>query len=76
LASNKDFIGIFIDIDDEQLINRLKKRGHDNAFVDERMRLAEYQRNFIDKFQYKINNKDINTTVNEILDIIYILEEK
>jgi guanylate kinase len=76
LASNKDFIGIFIDIDDEQLINRLKKRGHDNAFVDERMRLAEYQRNFIDKFQYKINNKDINTTVNEILDIIYRLEEK
>ena len=76
MASNKDFIGIFIDIDDEQLINRLKKRGHDNAFVDERMRLAEYQRNFIDKFQYKINNKDINTTVNEILDIIYRLEEK
>ena len=76
LASNKDFIGIFIDIDDEELINRLKKRGHDEAFVDERMRLAEYQRNFIDKFQYKINNKDINTTVNEILDIIYSLEEK
>jgi guanylate kinase len=76
LASNKDYIGIFIDIDDEELINRLKNRGHDEAFIDERMRLAEYQRSFMDKFNYKINNKDINTTVNKILDIIYSLEEK
>ena len=76
LASNKDFVGIFIDIDDAELINRLTKRGHDEAFIDERMRLAEYQRSFIDKFDYKIKNKDINTTVNKILDIIYSLEER
>lgn len=76
LASNKDFVGIFIDIDDAELINRLNKRGHDEAFIDERMRLAEYQRSFIDKFDYKIKNKDINTTVNKILDIIYSLEER
>ena len=76
LASNEDYIGIFIDIDDEELISRLQKRGHDETFIDERMRLAEYQRSFMDKFNYKINNKDINTTVNKILDIIYSLEEK
>ena len=66
----------FIDIDDEELIKRLKKRGHDEAFIDERMRLAEYQRSFMDKFDYQIKNKDINTTVNKILDIIYSLEER
>ena len=76
LASNPSFIGIFIDIDDEELIKRLKKRGHDEAFIDERMRLAEYQRSFMDKFDYQIKNKDINTTVNKILDIIYSLEER
>ena len=76
LALDNKFIGIFIDIDDEELINRLKKRGHDEPFIDERMRLAEYQRSFMDKFDYKINNKDINTTVSKILDIIYTLEEK
>ena len=76
LASNPSFIGIFIDIDDEELIKRLNKRGHDEAFIDERMRLAEYQRSFMDKFDYQIKNKDINTTVNKILDIIYSLEER
>ena len=76
LASNEDYIGIFIDIDDEELISRLQKRGHDETIIDERMRLAEYQRSFMEKFKYKINNKDINTTVNKILDIIYSLEEK
>ena len=76
LSSNKNFIGIFIDIDDDELINRLTKRGHDDPFIDERMRLAEYQRSFMDKFHYKVNNKDINTTVTKILDVIYNLEEK
>tara|TARA_B100000497_G_scaffold76158_1_gene85204 strand:+ start:298 stop:831 length:534 start_codon:yes stop_codon:yes gene_type:complete len=76
LASNDSFIGIFIDIEDDELIKRLKNRGHDDAFIDERMRLAEYQRSFVEKFHYKIQNKDINTTVNEILDIIYSLEER
>jgi len=76
LSSNKDYVGIFIDIDDKELIQRLTKRGHDEAFIDERMRLAEYQRSFQDKFHYKVDNKDINTTVNKILDIIYSLEER
>ena len=76
LEENNNFKGIFIDIDDEELIKRLKKRGHDEAFIDERMRLAEYQRSFMDKFDYQIKNKDINTTVNKILDIIYSLEER
>jgi len=76
LSSNKDYVGIFIDIDDKELIQRLTKRGHDEAFIDERMRLAEYQRSFRDKFHYKVDNKDINTTVNKILDIIYSLEER
>ena len=40
------------------------------------MRLAEYQRSFQDKFHYKVDNKDINTTVSKILDIIYSLEER
>ena len=56
LSTNKDYVGIFIDIDDKELIKRLTKRGHNEAFIDERMRLAEYQRSFQDKFHYKVDN--------------------
>ena len=28
-----NFIGIFIDVDDYELINRLKSRGHDADFI-------------------------------------------
>ena len=36
LSQNSDYIGIFIDIDDEELISRLKNRGHDDNFIKER----------------------------------------
>ena len=59
LNNNNDFIGLFIDIDDKELINRLKNRGHNSEFITKR-----------------IENVDINTSVNEIIDIIYKLEER
>ncbi len=75
LAKNKDFIGIFIDIDDDELIKRLKDRGHDNNFIEKRMELAAAQRSKINEFDYVVDNKDINTTISNILNIIYNLEE-
>tara|TARA_B100000029_G_scaffold343705_1_gene336107 strand:- start:151 stop:684 length:534 start_codon:yes stop_codon:yes gene_type:complete len=74
LAENNDFIGIFIDIDDDELIKRLNDRGHDNKFIQDRMELAAKQRSKIDDFDYVVNNKDINTTISNILNIIYNLE--
>ena len=75
LEENEDFIGIFIDIDDNELIKRLKDRGHDNEFIEKRMELAADQRNKINQFDYVVDNKDINTTISNILNIIYNLEE-
>jgi hypothetical protein len=40
------------------------------------MELASKQREFKDKFNYKIENVDINTSVNQIIDIIYKLEDR
>ena len=74
LSENKDFVGIFIDIDDNELIKRLKDRGHDNKFIEKRMELAAAQRSKINDFDYVVNNKDINTTISNILNIIYNLE--
>ena len=41
-----------------------------------RMELASKQRKYKDMYHYKIENVDINTPVNEIIDIIYKLEER
>ena len=76
LESNSEFIGLFIDIDDKELVNRLKNRGHNSEFITKRMELADKQRNHKDKFHFKIDNVDINTSVNEIIDIIYKLEDR
>ena len=75
LNNNKNFVGIFIDIENEELINRLKERGHDDAFIKKRMALANEQRSKINDFDYIVKNVDINTTVKNILDIICNLEE-
>ena len=75
LNENKSFIGIFIDIENEVLIERLKERGHDEEFINKRMNLANEQRSKINEFDFIVKNVDINTTVKEILDIICNLEE-
>ena len=75
LSENDDFIGIFIDIDDNELVKRLKNRGHDENFIDKRMQLASIQREKKSHYQYHVDNIDIKSSVNQILDIIYSLEE-
>ena len=75
LSENEDFIGIFIDIDDNELVKRLKNRGHDQNFIDKRMQLASIQREKKSQYQYHVDNVDIKSSVNQILDIIYELEE-
>jgi len=75
LKQNPNFVGIFIDIENDELINRLKTRGHNAEFISKRMQLASDQRSKINEFDYIVKNVDINTTVNNILDIICNLEE-
>jgi len=76
LNNNSNFIGLFIDINDEELISRLKNRGHNSDFINNRMQLANKQRKYKDMYDYKIENVDINTSVKEIIDIIYKLEDR
>jgi len=75
LSENDDFVGIFIDIDDNELVKRLKNRGHDENFINKRMQLASIQREKKSHYQYHVDNVDIKSSVNQILDIIYALEE-
>ena len=75
LEEDNNFKGIFIDIDDYELIKRLKNRGHDESFIKKRMKLANLQREKKELYQYHVDNEDIKTSVNQILDIIYELEE-
>ena len=76
LKSNNSYTGIFIDIDDNVLIERLNERGHDDKFIQERMNLAKEQRQSMDNFDYIIKNIDLKATIKEILDILYDLEKK
>ena len=76
LKSNSDYIGIFIDINDDELINRLVSRGHDEDFINKRMILANSQREHSAEYDYYIENQDLNTAVNNIIDIICKLEEQ
>ena len=75
VSLNKKGKFVIIDIEDNELINRLKNRGHDNDFINKRMKLAAQQREKKSQYQYHVDNVDINTSVNQILDIIYSLEE-
>ena len=75
LSENDDFVGIFIDIDDNELVKRLKNRGHDENFINKRMQLASIQREKKSHYQYHVDNVDIKSSVNQLLDIIYALEE-
>mgnify|MGYP001403339217 CR=1 FL=1 len=75
LKENKEFVGIFIDIENDELIKRLKLRGHNKKFIEQRMNLANDQRSKINEFDFVVKNVDINTTVKNILDVIYKLEE-
>ena len=58
LSENDDFIGIFIDIDDNELVKRLKNRGHNENFIDKRMQLASIQREKKSHYQYHVDNVD------------------
>ena len=61
-----------MDIDNTELLSRLKLRGHtDELFLKTRIDLASKQRDKKGIFEYYILNKEINDTVNEINDIIY-----
>ena len=75
LSNNEEYIGIFIDISNDLLIERLKSRGHTEDFINSRMKLADSQRSNKEIFKYFIENIDLNTSVNQLVDIICTLEE-
>ena len=76
LKTNSGYIGIFIDIHDDELIKRLISRGHDQEFINKRMILANSQRKHRSEYDYYIENHNLNTAVNNIVDIICNLEEQ
>ena len=68
----KDSVGIFIDINNDILKERLLNRGDkDKLFIKTRLELANEQREYINSFKYHILNNNLDLTVKQINDIIY-----
>lgn len=64
-------IGLFIDINNTLLRERLIKRGHtDKDFIQTRLKLANNQRKHIKSFKYNVFNNEINATVKQVSYII------
>ena len=67
----KDSIGVFIDINNALLKDRLINRGHmDPDFIKTRLKLATNQRNQMKSFKYNVFNNEINDTVKQVSYII------
>ena len=67
----KDSVGVFIDINNALLKDRLIKRGHtDTDFIETRLKLATNQRKHINSFKYNVFNNEINDTVKQVGYII------
>ena len=59
-----------------ELKRRLKKREHDNSFINKRMSKAKREINHWNEYDYVLVNDNINECVNKIVDIIRINEYK
>jgi guanylate kinase len=53
-----------------ELYNRMKKREEAKEVIDKRIKLAKKELQFSTKYDYLIQNKNINTTARKIKDII------
>jgi len=72
LNSYKNSVGIFVDINNEILKDRLLNRGNSDAlFIKTRLELAKEQREYIHLFKYHVLNNELDVTVKQINDIIY-----
>lgn len=59
-----------------ELKRRLKKREHDNSFINKRMSKAKREINHWNEYDYVLVNDNINECMNKIVDIIRINEYK
>lgn len=64
-------ISIFISVAKKrELYNRMKKREEAKEIIDKRIKLAKKELQFSKKYDYLIQNKNINTTAKKVKDII------
>ena len=68
--SKGQIISIFLEVDDDELRNRLKKRGESDEEINLRLSRAPLEREYKSDYDYIIENKDLEETVNKISDII------
>ena len=68
LSNKVPVISIFLTAPKKELIKRLIGRGETQ--VDLRMQRYDYEHTFLDKYDYVINNYDLEDTVNQIKNII------
>ena len=68
--SDDQIVSIFLEVDDDELRNRLKKRGESQEDIDLRLSRAPLEREYKIDYDYVIENKDLEETVKKISDII------
>lgn len=67
----KTIVTIFITVAKKsQLYERMKKRDEDQKVIKERIELAKKELQFAKKYDYLIQNKNINVTTKKVEDII------
>ena len=63
---NNKVVTIFLDIDDDSLISRLKKRGDDEGAIMQRILIAHEERNAKGKCDYALMADNVEKTANII----------
>ena len=70
LVGKANVIKIFVDASDEVLRDRLTKRGESPEQIDIRLSRANYERSFKPRYDYCVNNNEIEATVKLVLAYI------
>jgi len=70
LLGKANVIKIFIDAPDEVLKDRLAKRGETPEQIELRLSRANYERSFKPRYDYSLNNNEIEATVKLVLNYI------
>ncbi len=70
MVGKANVIKIFVDASDEVLRDRLAKRGEAPDKIDIRLSRAEYERSFKPKYDYVVNNNEIEATIKLVLAYI------
>lgn len=72
IANKKDIdsVSIYLDVEKNELISRLKKRGDSPEEIKIRVERKEFEDSFKPKYNYVINNKKLQNSIAKVIKIV------